>query len=68
MQVQELQAGDELLLDGGVRVTVLAVTEGTVLLKISADGVSREVALQVPARPHRPGVARFPKPFTSLRE
>jgi hypothetical protein len=50
-QAQPLKAGDMLLLGEKVRLTVLAVEEGTVLLEITEGANSRVVAVAVPPEP-----------------
>jgi hypothetical protein len=49
MPIYTLQVGEELLLDGGVRVTVLAVEGDTVLLGITGHGDARAVGSEAPA-------------------
>jgi hypothetical protein len=48
MQVYTLQAGDEVVLDGGTRLTVLAVGGEDVLLGVSAPATARVPAPDVP--------------------
>jgi preprotein translocase subunit YajC len=48
MQVHTLEAGDEVLLDGGARVTVLAVEGDTVVLELVVGATTRVVALDAP--------------------
>jgi hypothetical protein len=48
MSMCTLTVGDELVLDGGVRVTVLVVEGETVLLAIAGHGDARAVAPEAP--------------------
>jgi hypothetical protein len=48
MSVYTLQAGDEVVLDGDIRITVLAVGGEEVLLGVSAPAAARGPAPDVP--------------------
>jgi sRNA-binding carbon storage regulator CsrA len=48
MQIYTLQAGDEVVLDGDIRITVLAVEGEDVLLAVSAPTTARVLAPDVP--------------------
>jgi sRNA-binding carbon storage regulator CsrA len=48
MQVYTLQAGDEVVLDGDTRLTVLAIEGEDVLLGVSAPATARVLAPDVP--------------------
>jgi hypothetical protein len=61
MEVHTLQAGDSVLLDGRVRLTVLAVEGNTVLLQITEGASVQVVALEAPSlAPRRCGLAASP--------
>jgi hypothetical protein len=53
MPICTLEVGEELVLEGGVRVTVLAVEGDTVLLGITGHGGARAVAPEAPEGPTR---------------
>jgi hypothetical protein len=53
MQISTLQVGDEVVLDGDTRITVLAVGGEDVLLGVSAAAPARVLAPDVP-EPHTP--------------
>jgi sRNA-binding carbon storage regulator CsrA len=48
MQIHTLQAGDQVVLDGDIRITVLAVEGEDVLLGVSAPAPARVLAPDVP--------------------
>ena len=50
MQVHTLQAGEVVLLDNGVRITILSVGKDAIQLRITADEMSDVAPLTIPAR------------------
>jgi hypothetical protein len=57
MQVHTLQAGEEVLIDGRVRVRVLEIQQDRALLEITEGGTTRVVTLDAPAVSAPPRVA-----------